>query len=78
MGIDGGMLPRSNAFEGANSVVVLGVSSIEETKPKVLNAGGTEIMPKTQVGTMGWVSYYKDTEGTVFGVWESNEAGSSN
>ena len=74
--INGGMARR-----GGNLTVpsfAIDVKNIEEAIEKVKSAGGTIMKEKTAVGTMGFIAYFKDTEGTLFGVWQTNESGNSN
>jgi uncharacterized protein len=72
MGINGCLAPRSEAFKDVDSVLVIGVSSIDETTKKIEATGGSLEVPKRAVGEMGWVAYYKAPGGLLFGVWESN------
>jgi len=47
------------------------VDNIEETLEKVKNAGGTVIMPRTEVPNAGSFAVFKDPEGVVASVFES-------
>ena len=67
-GIDGGLGPRQPGTVGANTV--LGVESVDDTVERILAAGGTIVMPKQAVPTVGWTVYAKDTEGSVFGLMQ--------
>ena len=49
------------------------VESVDEYGQKAKRLGATEIMPKTAVKAMGWFSVLKDTEGNVFGLWQTDE-----
>ena len=39
----------------------------------ILVKGAEELMPKTPVKGMGWFAWLKDTEGNVFGIWQTDE-----
>jgi predicted enzyme related to lactoylglutathione lyase len=78
MGINGGMMLKNDAPQDAGStVIVLGVESIDDTTKRVEEEGGAQITPKMAVGTMGWTAYCKDTEGTVFCLWQTNPEGNN-
>jgi uncharacterized protein len=66
--INGGLMKRSPM--GETSVVVIKVVSIEETARKITQAGGSMVMPKTQVLDMGYYARAKDSEGNIIGIWE--------
>jgi uncharacterized protein len=72
--INGGMLSRD---QGATTgpVVVLDVDSIEATLEKIGSLGGSTVVGKTPVGSMGFAAYFTDPEGNVMGLWETAPAG---
>ena len=72
--INGGMLSRD---QGATKgpVVVLDVESIEATLEKIAGLGGSTVVGKTPVGSMGFAAYFTDTEGNVVGLWETVPSG---
>lgn len=39
-------------------------------------AGGAVVLPKMAVPGVGWLAYFRDTEGNVFGMMESDESAS--
>ena len=47
------------------------VKDIDEAIKKIKNAGGLILKDKTQVGEMGYVAYFKDTEGNILSVWQN-------
>jgi len=69
-GINGGLTGRHPGMPGV--VNTIDVSSLEETLEKVTGAGGTVVMPKSPVPTIGWLAYCKDTEGNVFGLVQND------
>lgn len=70
--INGGMMQRAEPFHGPN--VVVDVANIEDALAAVNDAGGTTVTERQQVGEMGFVAYFRDTEGNLVGLWE-NAAG---
>lgn len=75
LGIDGGMTKRQGPRPAADApvhgyVCVVGVQSIDQTIAKIEAAGGTLALAKMMIPGVGWVAYYKDTEGNIFGIIE--------
>jgi predicted enzyme related to lactoylglutathione lyase len=70
-GIDGGIVKRENPRETVRNTVV--VDSVDEFIRKTENAGGTIVVPKMKIESVGWVAYGKDTEGNVFGLLQPLE-----
>jgi len=70
--INGGMFKKEPPFTGP--VLVMDVKSIDKTQKKIENHGGEIIVPKQPVGDMGYTAYFKDSEGNILGLWESNTA----
>jgi predicted enzyme related to lactoylglutathione lyase len=66
--INGGMYKRE--IKNDFPVIVINVSSLDESLKKVESAGGKIIMPKQQVGDMGLYARVTDTEGNVIGIWQ--------
>ena len=75
-GINGGLMRRQGPLSGdeVNAFVcTVQVESIEDTASKVEEGGGTVSIPKFSVPGVGWVAYFKDTEGNTFGALEPLE-----
>jgi hypothetical protein len=51
-------------------VNTISVASIDATIPVIEANGGTLVVPKMEVGDMGWVAYFTDPEGMIHGMWE--------
>jgi uncharacterized protein len=69
-GIDGGlMLRRAEGQPVVNSILV---DSVDVYCEKVVTAGGEIVVPKMPIGDMGFVSYFKDLDGNIFGLAEFN------
>jgi len=71
LGINGGIMRRSDFPKPVNAVCTVDVDSVDDAVAKVERAGGRVIKDKFQVGDMGLSAYCEDTEGNVFGVWET-------
>lgn len=71
-GIDGGLSRRTEAEP--STVNTIDVSSVDEYVKKIENNGGKIIRPKQAVPGVGWMSYFKDPEGNVWGIMESDES----
>ena len=67
--INGGMMKRNDIVSGPSFAI--DVENMEEAIEKVKAAGGTIIKEKTSVGPMGFVAYFKDTEGNVLSLWQT-------
>jgi len=67
--INGGMMKRSEHAKAP--VIAINVSSVDEYVKKALAAGGKLIVPKKEIGEMGFYAYIADTEGNVIGLWEA-------
>ncbi len=74
-GINGGILRRKGEapVDGcavSGYVCSMNVEDIDVTMKKVMNAGGTVAMPKFELAGVGFMAYFKDTEGNIFGLWQ--------
>lgn len=72
-GINGGLVRRQEELSGAGVnafVCTVNVASIDQISEKVSNSGGTVSVPKFEIAGVGWVAYFKDTEGNSFGAME--------
>ena len=68
-GINGGLMRKGDVTTTTNTI---GVDSVDKAVATVTKAGGTLVMPKTPIPTVGYFAYCKDTEGNLFGVMESD------
>ena len=61
--------------EGQTGVTVyFDTDDVEAASEKVKSLGGTVLMPKSPVPSMGYFAICLDTEGNTFGLWESDES----
>lgn len=66
--INGGM-PKRNKIIKVPSFAIE-VADIDSYLEKIKAAGGEVVQKKTAVGNMGWLAYFKDTEGNVLSLWQ--------
>ena len=43
----------------------IAVDNMEKTAESIIEAGGTILMPKTEIPNVGWLIKFKDTEGNI-------------
>jgi uncharacterized protein len=74
VGINGAILKPPHEAAPADGqavnayVCTIGVESLEDVERRVPEAGGTQVVPRDEVPGVGWLAYFKDTEGNIFGV----------
>jgi uncharacterized protein len=68
-GINGGMTERSGNIP--SPVITIGVDDIDQRLKEVETNGGAVVTPRTAIPGMGAFAYFKDPEGNVMGLWES-------
>jgi uncharacterized protein len=73
-GIDGGLLVKGQG----NPMVVntIDVDDLDAVIAKIESNGGTITAPKMAVPGVGWMAYFKDTEGNVHGIMQSDKGAS--
>lgn len=69
-GIDGAIMERGDRGQAVINTIT--VDRWEEGARAVKEAGGTLLMDKDTVPGQGYFAYCKDTEGNIFGIFESN------
>ncbi|MBS1914121.1 MAG: VOC family protein [Bacteroidetes bacterium] len=74
-GIDGGMGRRNSPEERANNVI--DVPSFDEWAARIAANGGTQTVPKSAVPGVGYLGYFRDTEGNEFGLIQFDAAAGS-
>lgn len=73
MGIDGGLLTRTTPIGGEGVIAfvcTMAVEDLDATIAMVEKNGGTVTMPKDVIPGVGWLAYFKDTEGNIFGAMQ--------
>jgi hypothetical protein len=71
-GIDGGLSRRTESKP--TTINTIDVPSVDEFIKKVKDNGGTITSPKHAVPGVGWIAYFKDPEGNIFGMMEEDES----
>jgi predicted enzyme related to lactoylglutathione lyase len=71
-GIDGGLSRRTESEP--STVNTIDVPSVDEFTKKVEANGGKIIRPKRAVMGVGYMAYFQDPEGNIFGMMESDES----
>jgi predicted enzyme related to lactoylglutathione lyase len=69
-GIDGGLMKRRHPEQPI--VNSLTVTSLDESIATVEANGGTVAVPKMAVPGVGYLAYYKDPEGNIFGMMQND------
>jgi predicted enzyme related to lactoylglutathione lyase len=67
-GINGGILRRRDPAQPVVDTVE--VASLDQTIVTIEQRGGHIVVPKMPIPGVGWLAYFKDTEGNIFGVME--------
>ena len=68
--INGGLMKRSD--DTPAPVITVDVESIDDALQRIEAAGGSTVRSRTEIPGMGAFAYFKDTEGNVVGLWETN------
>ena len=68
MGINGGLMKRVDP--SVRVVDTIDVSSVDECVEKIEAAGGRVTIPKKVIPGIGYLAYFEDTEGNVFGIMQ--------
>jgi uncharacterized protein len=66
-GINGGLMPRSPEAACSNTI---GVQSLDQSIAAVEKNGGKIVVPKMAIPRVGWLAYFNDTEGNLFGLMQ--------
>lgn len=74
-GIDGGIMQRQGKIDGEAVIAyvcTVDVDSLDKYSDRVISAGGQNVVPKMAVPGVGWLAYFKDTDGNIFGIMQSD------
>ena len=50
----------------------ISVEDIDKSMEVIENSGGTVVVPKTPIPKNGWLSFFKDPDGNIHGLWQSD------
>jgi predicted enzyme related to lactoylglutathione lyase len=70
-GINGGLVRRQGEIDGQAVIAyvcTIDVANLDESIAAAEANGGKQAIPKWQIPGVGWLAYYKDTEGNIFGM----------
>jgi uncharacterized protein len=79
-GIDGALVERRGGTDGdavIAYVCTVEVDDIAATEEKVKGAGGEQVVDRQEIGEVGQLTYFKDTEGNIFGALQPAAGGAS-
>jgi predicted enzyme related to lactoylglutathione lyase len=79
-GIDGALVERRGGTDGdavIAYVCTVEVDDIAATEEKVKSSGGEQVVDRQEIGEVGQLTYFKDTEGNIFGALQPAAGGSS-
>jgi predicted enzyme related to lactoylglutathione lyase len=79
-GIDGALVERRSGADGdavIAYVCTVEVDDIRGTEQKVKDAGGEQVVDRQEIPEVGQLTYFKDTEGNIFGALQPASGGAS-
>jgi uncharacterized protein len=69
-GIDGGLMKRRDPAQPC--VNTIEVENLDATTAAVERAGGQCVVPKMPIPGIGWLAYFKDLDGHIFGATQTD------
>lgn len=72
-GIDGALVERRASADGDGVIAyvcTIQVDDIMATEQKVQDSGGKQVVDRHEIPEVGQLSYFKDTEGNIFGAMQ--------
>ncbi|HEX9655013.1 MAG TPA: VOC family protein [bacterium] len=76
-GINGGLIRRRGEIGGRAVIAyvcTIDVKDIDDTITTVEKYGGTVVVAKMAIHGVGWLVYFKDPEGNIFGASQADAA----
>ncbi|MFJ5954634.1 VOC family protein [Paenarthrobacter sp. NPDC092416] len=73
--INGALFTRSDNLK--TPILTIDVEDVDAALAQVESAGGSVVQAKDAVPTMGWYAYFKDTEGNILGLWQTDSSAGS-
>lgn len=69
-GINGGLMKKKDPNQPiVNSI---DVANLDKTIINIEKAGGTIVVPKMPIPTVGWLAYFKDPDGNIHGIYQKD------
>jgi len=72
VGINGGVSRGDDPRWAGRWTNVMDVESVDESAEKIVAAGGSIVVPKMPIPSVGWLAYAADVDGTVFGIMQED------
>lgn len=74
-GINGGLLPRPGPAPGPMAspnafVITVDVDDLDASMAKAQRGGAFLCVPKMAIPGVGWLAYFKDPDGNIFGMMQ--------
>jgi uncharacterized protein len=73
--INGALFPRTDDLR--TPIITIDVEDIDAALAQVESAGGSVAQAKDAVPGMGYFAYFKDTEGNIMGLWQTDSSAGS-
>jgi predicted enzyme related to lactoylglutathione lyase len=73
--INGALFPRTDNLR--TPVLTIDVEDVDAALAQVESAGGSVAQAKDAVPGMGYFAYFKDTEGNLLGLWQTDSTAGS-
>ncbi len=70
--INGALFPRTDSLK--TPILTIDVEDVDAALAQVESAGGSVAQAKDAVPGMGWYAYFKDTEGNIMGLWQTDSS----
>ena len=74
-GINGSFFKKEEGWSSISNVI--NVDNIDVCIEKLQELGGAIIFPKTTINGVGYLAYFKDTEGNTFGMMQNDSEAKS-
>jgi predicted enzyme related to lactoylglutathione lyase len=71
-GINGGLYSPEAGDPRTGVTNTLDVADVDEAVAKIIANGGAVVVPKMPVPGVGWLVYFKDSEGNVSGIMQAD------
>ena len=69
-GINGAIMKKRDPNQPITNSI--SVENIDDSILKIEESGGTIVVPKMAIPTVGWLSFFKDPDGNIHGVWQDD------
>ncbi|MDQ0922501.1 putative enzyme related to lactoylglutathione lyase [Pseudarthrobacter sp. W1I19] len=73
--INGALFPRTDNLR--TPIITIDVEDMDAALAQVESAGGSVAQAKDAVPGMGYYAYFKDTEGNIMGLWQTDSSAGS-